>query len=417
MNKKKLTTIYREILTALGFEVDEKGGVYFEALGVRAPFTMNKRQLVIPTDEWLKNPDWENTIPFHPLSENTQRKKSEVLERLTLCVCNRLYQVGATMICFLTELAADTDRHAKLTPEQRDYLRLLPEADKRTVEDTRKLMMSKLTFKGDNAFINIFIKRGGVWKGEEYSRVAVTTFPIADQENNEDKKIFDVTFRVRDRAALFNLLRHIFPNFDKSIDEYSYGSRSSVAPNFHSLMMAFANLAFDLNKVTKVFQEDFEEMKGLLIGTNWVKNMAELTEYRNDIPPLEGNEGEANEDELAKPKAKAENRERIREEREQRREVSSGRRQVLRSTDERRDEPRSLIGGSRNDRRYDDDRRGGGLLRRVSHDDRDDRDYDDDRRGSRPRSLLDRYDDRDYDRRGSGFGERSAFGSRNRFRR
>lgn len=402
MSKKKLTTIYREILNALGFEVDDKGAVFFEEVGVKTPFTMNKRQLVLPTDEWLKNPDWENTIPFHPLSENTQRKKSEVLERLTLVVCNRLYQVGATLICFLTELAADTDRHKKLTPEQRDYLRLLPDVDKRTVDDVRKLMRAKLTFKGDNAFINIFIKRGGVWKGEEYSRVAVATFPIADQENNEDKKIFDVTFRVRDRSTLFNLLRHIFPQFDKSIDEYSYGSRSSVAPNFHSLMMSFANLAFELNKVTKTFQDDFEEVKGLLIGTNWVKNMAELMEYRNDIPPLDGNEGEANEDELAKPKAKAESKEKAREERELRRDISAGRRSILRSSDEDRESrPRSLLGRRDED---DYDRREGRRSLINRRDDRDDRDRFDDDRDDGPRSLLDRQDDRRGRSRGFGGG-------------
>lgn len=396
MSKKKLTTIYREIMTALGFEVEEKGPVNFVEGGVKMPFTINQKHLVIPTDEWLKDPDWDNTIPFHPLSENTQRKKSEVLERLTMVVCNRIYQVGTTLLCFLAELAADTDCHKTLTPEQRDFLRLMPEADKRTVDDIRKLAKSKLSFKGDSAFVNIFIRRGGVWKGEEYSRVAVATFPIADQENNEDKKIFDVTFRVRDRDALFRVLRWIFPNFDKSIDEYSYGSRSSVAPNFHSLMMAFANLAFDLNKVTKIFQEDFEEVKGLYIGTNWVKNMAELTEYRNDIPPLEGNIGEANEDELTRPNAKAEDREKAKERKELRREVAQGRKSILRereSDHEPREGRRSLLN------RYEDDRRhsGSGLLRRRD-DDRDDRDYrdrrDDRDEGGRRSLLRSRDDDR-----------------------
>lgn len=415
MSKKKLTTIYREIITALGFEPNEKGEVYFVEGGVKTPFTINKKMLVIPTEEWLNDPDWDNTIPFHPLSENTQRKKSEVLERLTLAVCNRLYQVGTTLLCFLAELAADTDRHKTLTPEQRDFLREMPEADKRTVDDIRKLAKAKLSFKGDNAFINIFIKRGGMWKGEEYSRVAVTTFPIADQENNDDKKIFDVTFRVRDRDALFRVLRWIFPNFDKSIDEYSYGSRSSVAPNFHCLMMAFANLAFDLNRVTKIFKESFEELEGLYIGTNWVKNMAELTDYRNDIPPLEGNIGEANEDELSRPQSKAEEREKAKERKELRRDVASGRKSILREArdeeDDRERTPRSLLDRGRD--RYDDDRRDrrdreSSFLRR-----RDDRDYDrrdhDDREERRPRSLLDRgrnsrYDDYDDRGRSSSFG-------------
>lgn len=406
MSKKKLTTIYREIMIGLGFDVPENGEVFFEEAGVRVPFTITKKHLVLPTEAWLDSPDWDTQIPFHPLSENSQRKKSEVLERLTLAVKNRLYQVGTTLICFLAELAADTDRHATLTPEQRDFLRMMPDADKRTVDDVRKLMKSKLSFKGDNAFINVFIRRGAIWKSEEYPRVAIINFPIADQEDNADKKIFDVQFRVKDRAALFTVLRWIFPNFDKATDEYSYGSRSSVAPNFHSLMMAFANLAFDLNKVTKIFKEDFEGLDSLYINTNWVKNMAELIDYRNDIPPLEGNIGDVNEDELASAKRQAEDRERNRERKELRRDVASGRRSVIRHRDEeeQEDRPRSLL-SRRDDRDNDrgfrrDDRdsdRGSSLVRRREYEDDRDRRRDD-RDDDRPRSLLRRNDDRSNNR-------------------
>jgi len=343
MTKKKLTTVYTEIIEALGYSLTTKGEVYFELAGVKTPYTISKKQLVIPTDEWLKDPDWETTIPFHPLSENTQRKKSEVQESLTLSVCNRVYQVTAHLIQFLFDLALNTDAHKKLTPEQRDVLRIIPNVDERTVNDVRKLVSGKLTFKGETALINVFVKRNGLWKGEEYPRVATVTFPIKDQENNDDKKIFEVLFRVRDRAALFDLIRWIYPGFDNSIDNYSYGSRSSIAPNFHSLMMAFASMASCTNRVVKIFEDGFEdEMKGQLINTKWVNNMASLMEYRDDIPPLDGNIGDANDDELNKLTDRAERREKAAERKELRRDVSTGRRSIIRERDSDTREPRKV---------------------------------------------------------------------------
>lgn len=381
MTKKKLTTVYSEIQEALGFNLTSKGEVYFELAGVVTPYTINKKQLVIPTDEWLKNPDWENTIPFHPLSENTQRKKSEVQESLTLAVSNRVYQVTAHLIHFLFELALNTDAHKTLTPEQRDVLRVIPNVDARTVADVHKLVRGKLSFKGESTLINIFVKRNGLWKGEEYPRVAMVTFPITEQESNSDKKIFDVPFRVRDRAAFFDLLRWIYPGLDNSIDVYSYGSRSSIAPNFHSLMMAFASLAVCTNRVVKIFEENFEEeMKEYLINTKWINNLASLMDYRDDIPPLNGNIGDANEDELNKLTERADRREKAKDRKELRRDISSGRRSILRERDDedrtesrkvnllRREEETSRFG---RDRGRDSDRRS--FFGRDREDDREER--------------------------------------------
>lgn len=395
MSKKKLTTIYREVIEDLGFDVTGTGRVQFVLAGVESPFTIKKKALVLPTDEWLKDPDWENTIPFHPLSENTKRKKSEVIEALTAMVSNRIYQGTADLLQFIFELALNTDAHKTLTPEQRDVLRKLPNVSERTVADVHKLLRSKLTFKGETAFANFYVKRSGMWRGEEYSRVAVVTFPLAEQESNEDKKIFDILFRVGDRRALFDILRWIYPGFDNPLENYSYGSRSSVAPNFHALMMAFASMAHELNRVNRIFLEGFEDVIGSrIIGTKWLSNMASLTEYRDEIPPLEGNIGEANEAELTKAKEKAEAREKNKERKELRRDVTVGRRSIIREVDENRGrEGRKVSLFGRQEERESgrsvfgrDSSRG---EERRSFFDRGDDRRDDDRRG-RPVSLFDR---------------------------
>ncbi|ATA65659.1 hypothetical protein 2050HW_00324 [Serratia phage vB_SmaM_ 2050HW] len=411
-NKKKLTTIYKEIMIALGFEVDSKMHVLLNEAGVKTPFTIKGKQLIIPTDEWLKNPDYDNQIPFHPLSENVRRKKSEVQERLALAVSNRVYRVTCTLLNFIFTLALDTDKHPQLTPEQREYLRDVPDVTKKTLTAVQKLIQEKVDFKGQYALVNMFVKRSGLWKGEEYPRVCTTTFPIMDEEHSPEKKIFDVPFLVRDRSTFFKVMRRIFPNIDTSMDDYSYGSRSQVAPNFHSLMMAFSLLANDLNKVTKVFCEDFAELEGCIIQTNWVKNMADLNDYKNDIPPLDGNIGEANEDELAEMKSRQEEKVKREERRTLRREVSAGRQSILRPRDEgnrfvrqeeSREDERTVSWRGRAGR--DDDRGYGREDRYRSR--RDDR-YDDRDRG-RDSRYRDERDDRGFGRRDDRYSREDRF--------
>lgn len=380
MAKKKLTTIYKEIIEGLGLSVDTHGGVILEEAGVKTPFTIKGKRLVLPTEEWLKNPDWEETIPFHPLSENTQRKKSVVLERLTALAANRVYQVSTTLIHFLFTLAVDTDKHKKLTPEQRDVLRLIPQADARSLTDITKLVLGKMHFKGETAFVNLFIKRNGLWKGEEYPRLTTVFFPISEFEMNKDRVLMDVPFRVRDRDAFYAIMRFIFPKFD-SAEEYSYGSRSSIAPNFHSLVMALGNLLVDLNRVVKIFYDDFEEIAGLYSNVNWLKDMPNLLEYRNDIDPLDGNIGEVNEGELTKTKERAEKKEEKRERKALTRELESGRRSFVGTGERRENERLNLLGGRGH--RDEPERRGSGFFRRRDEGDRyRDEDRRDDRRSS-----------------------------------
>lgn len=405
-NKKKLTTIYKEIIEDLGFEVDAKGHVQLVEAGVKTPFTISGKTLVLPTDEWLRDPDWDTQIPFHPLSENVRRKKSEIQERLALAVSNRVYRVTCTLLDFIFTLAVDTDKHPKLTPEQRDYLRDVPDVTKKTLAAVHKLIREKIDFKGQYSLVNMFVKRSGLWKGEEYPRVCTTTFPIMDEEHSPEKTIFGTKFLVRDHSVVFKVMRRIFPNVDTSMDDYSYGSRSQVAPNFHSLMMSFASLAKDLNKVTKAFSNDFPELEECIIATKWLKNMPSLNDYKNDIPPLEGNIGEANEDELTEMKSRQVEKEKREDRRTLRREVASGKTSILRRADDRQESEREerkidwRSGSRREDSRYDrDDRRS--FRREDRYDDRRDDRYDDRRDDrSRGRDLLGRRDDRD-DRRDS----------------
>lgn len=406
--KKPIAKFYTQVMTAIGLVVDENGFASLKQEGTSIPFTIEGKQLRVPTDEFLADPDWDNFIAFHPLGENLIRKKSIVHERTVKMAQHHLNGALTELILTMAKLAAETEQHPNVTTEQKGFLRLMEDADERTYKGIKDVLLKQMDGE-EKALINLFVRRNGIWKGEEVARLCSVSFPVMDEEYSGNKAIYGKNLaRVSDKEAFYKLLRHILPGIDEADLHYNYGSNSPVAPNFHALMMAYSRVAKDINAQLKIFESYNPALKAWIIPTNWTKEMAMLNDYRLDIPSsLPGNEGEADEGTLKEEKERLA-KEKGREERKELREQHS--RGGNRYTDSRggRDEPRRASWGGRRDDRDDDrdyDRgrgRGnwGGRGGRDDRDDRDDRYRRDDRRGrDRDRDYDDRRrgrDDRDY---------------------
>lgn len=404
--KKPIAKFYSQVLTAIGLSVDENGFATLKQEGTNIPFTIEGKQLRVPTEEFLADPDWDNFIAFHPLGENLIRKKSLVHDRTVKMAQHHLNSALTELILTMTKLAAETEQHAGATTEQKGFLRVMEDADERTYKGIKDVLLKNMDGE-EKALVNLFVRRNGTWKGEEVARLCSVSFPVMDEEYTGNKAIYAKNLaRVSDKEAFFKLIRHILPGLDEADLHYNYGSNSPVAPNFHALMMAYSRVAKDINAQLKIFESYNPQLKQWIIPTNWVKEMSMLNDYRLDIPgSLPGNEGEADEgtlkeekERLAKEKERGE-RSTLREDynrggnrytnnRDETRRPSwgSGRRDSRRDEEEDRGSRRRSWGRDRDDRdeRYD--------RRRDSRD----RDYDrDDRRDSRRGR-----DDRDYDDRG-----------------
>lgn len=286
-----LLDFYRSILGSLGTPVNEEDMVSMEIGGQHFPCKCNGRRVVIPTPKILKESQWDKYIAFHPLSENVYRGESPMLKKLRALVNFRLSSVLSVLVSELTEIAADTDQHSKLSPRQSDYLSTMKDADGRTVKDVEKVLDNIGTTQ--NRLVSIYLKRGGKFKGEEFSRVAITSFPIMDEFENEDRSVFGVKLRVKDFKGLKALIEYIVPNAT-DLDAYSYGSNSMSAPYFHVLMHAYLKVAKRLNKVVKMFKSrlDKDVYEGLLIDTSWESEIDDISKYRDLVPVLDGNDGE-----------------------------------------------------------------------------------------------------------------------------
>lgn len=394
MSTKALDKMYDEISASFGFGKDEEGGWVIKGPGGDIPLTIKGKQVITPTAEVLKQADWDRYQPFHPLCENIRRKKSPVMEKIQAYASNRLKTVLVEIIATMTEIAVNSDGHDKLTADQREFLTIFEKANEKTLKNFSTLFQKVLTSSpGEAELIAIGVRRGGSWKGEEYARLTTISFPIMDEEFAESGKVFGTNITVRDKEILYKVLRYVLPKIDDP-EAYCYGTRSEIAPMFHSLMMAYHSVAVDLNRVTKLIggiDKDF--LKRNLIVTTWSAQMPTLFEYKDVIPVLDGNDGEPQQDDVDKERRNQERR----DERKARDDRSNSRRPVS-SSSPRGGNPFTM--GRRREEDEDDDRRS--TRSRRDRDDRDsrrgrDRDRDDRRGSDNPFLSGGRGRDRDED--------------------
>lgn len=282
--------LYRSILESLGLQVDEAGMVSMLLDDEPYPCTVGDKRLVLPTQKLLRSGDWAGKIAFHPISENVLRGESPVLKKLRVLINHRLTEVISVLLTELMEIAANTAYHDKLTPTQSEFLSYVKDADAKTVKSLNNVLKS-ISTTGDKRLVSIYLKRGGKWKGEKYSRVAVASFPIMDEFETPDQSIFGVKLeRKRDKKTIESLFKFLIPDAN-DLEEYSYGTNSLTAPYFHALCHSYLKVARQLNKITRRFRRHLDNPEALMISTDWESAIDNVSEYRDLIPTLEGNDG------------------------------------------------------------------------------------------------------------------------------
>lgn len=301
----ELSKLYQAILASLNVTADKDGLLSLDYGGNETfPATVEGKRLVLPTPEILKRGLGENLIAFHPLSENILRGESAVLKKTKAYVVTRLTQVLSDLFLGLIGIAVDHKRHSKLSPDQKDLLTTMPDADEKTYQAVEKIFEA-MQANGRYKLLSIYLNRGGKLRMEKYARSAVVNFPILSEFENEDGTVYGVKCRKKDFAGLHKLFEFILPNSDGSA--YSYGSNDPEAPFFDALVHAFLNVANQLNKITLQFKKHLENANELLIDTSWAASEnLNWKKYRGMIPVLEGNEGLTTSEEMqetAQPEA------------------------------------------------------------------------------------------------------------------
>jgi len=285
---------YTKFLNSVDAVISEDGKVLVDKGQGPVPYALAERELVLPTPAFLKNPQWDSQVAFHPLSESISRGESEVIQFCVRMICSKVMGTYLGLYEALLMTAVKDSQATPPTPGQGKYLAGLGNTTPALLEKFSKILGKTRILRGegeDRRAISLFLKRGGAINGERFARVCVVGFPlyeaICKAEEVKPHQVFGVQLTAKELGVLKTVHEVLLPGSDDGV--YSAGTNSTTAPYFVALTSAYTNLAEQLNKAVKTFQRSFKSLKP--IDTSWFIG-DNLNEYRNVIPPMPFNEGE-----------------------------------------------------------------------------------------------------------------------------
>ena len=288
---EQLSQFYRQVMESINLQIDEHGNAMYIGHDGPMPFLVSdgrkKFAIIHPTRESLRLQDPTKQWAFHPLCESVVRGQSPMLKALRQgCMARLEMSIGMLMVQLL-ELAADTEKHSKISAKGLDLLRHIPKADVETVERMGKIL--NVLNGEDRKFINFYVKQGGEVRGQQAQRSTIVTFPFAKEFTNAERRIYTVDLRKKDMETIPALFDWLFPG-SQDINTYSAGSSSAVAPYFHSLMTAYVSVAKRINQVYDIFKKHLEPE--VHIQLDFADQLDNLIVFRDAMPPMNGNDGE-----------------------------------------------------------------------------------------------------------------------------
>lgn len=291
----KMLDVYRQIGATADWAITDDDMVSLkeykkDGTVKKIPLTIKGRRLVIPSALHMSNGNWEDRVAFHPFSENTARGESEVLERLRACINERVNTVFPIIVLHLLRLANSPAEHAKLTPEQGEFLPIAKDVNEKLVNRFKTILEKMPVRTPTKQFIHILLRRSARIDGRDYFRGGMVSFPFYQELLKEDGEVqFD---RKKDRQTLINIFNYILPH-QGELHFYSRGSDSRIAPSIDAVMKATLAVIGPLNDVIERFDGIIPADK-LIIPADWAESFDNLETFLPEIrelPMLQGNEG------------------------------------------------------------------------------------------------------------------------------
>ena len=295
MGNIKLTQLYTAILATAWAAPDANDRVFSKVIGkgdnTSTPFKLGELQIVLPTQNAMRNFNASTDLLFNPLSENPVQGESAILEKIRRAISVRLNYVTAHVATSLLTLAVSVTEHSKLSPDQSELLSILRDATKTTFETFLRLQTAAIGEGPDRSFIRFYLRRGVKVRGELYSRACITSFPLYEKlAAAEDKRVSK-----KDAETLKRLFEFIFPNLDQP-ERYNYGCNSTVAPFTEAYLGGILDLIACLNDVITRYRDFIENSETLLIEADWATELGNIQALLNEIRSVprqvagEGNE-------------------------------------------------------------------------------------------------------------------------------
>lgn len=288
--EKDINNIYKSILKFAGLEADKEGYIRLVGDDSKDQFLVNGKALVLPTDEQLRSMSSQK-MAFHPLAESTIRGESLVIQKLKDTINTNLGLRFGYLGQELIRIVSSTAIQQRLNPEQAEVIIRIKDADDTTIVNWNNVLRQLVLKRPTRGFLNIFLRRGGDYQGQKYSRVGITTFPFYKELQSGEQDVAKI--RKKDIPTFIQIHQAIFPEID--IDEaYNFGFRGQVAPFLCTLLITSAKLAFRMNEMVELFKDYFEDADMIRSDVSWlsdIENADNLSSLIRKIPLQEGNDG------------------------------------------------------------------------------------------------------------------------------
>lgn len=290
----KIIELYKQFLKVAGLNSDNEGFVSAGSGEESIPFNVKGKRLVLPTKEHLSNYDGGSKIIFHPLSENTLKSESDVMQRFRTAINIRFNYVIAYLLEELMVIGTSVKLHSKLSPDQSELLTVLKDADEKTLIALQSILKTvKIDGTGEKSIVHIYLKRAGIVDDKRYSRAAIVTFPLYEELIKADKKVMDVSLRIKDKEVITKLLEFMFTKINQPMS-YNKGSNCDIAPSLDALMKAVIDLASCINNITDSYSDFITDHENIRYNDEWVSvfdNLGQMLPEIRSIPMQAGNEG------------------------------------------------------------------------------------------------------------------------------
>lgn len=283
----KLEQLYTDILNYAGLGVTEDGVVYDTLTDDHSVLTIEGRKVVLPTQHHLRSQEQDKIQIFHPLLEHINRGESAIVHKLRHRLNVTLNFATLNLMKGLLTLLNSPALHKKLNPEQRQLLTTITHTD---ITLTAKFasFASKLFADGvTKAFLNLFLKKAGTYRGQKHARIGVVTFTF--KEALEESK-----FKPQEKEALQALFDFVYPGSSDDPEAYNAFSDSRDAPWLEALLKSSYNVASRINELITLYRAFLDEEENTPFNTNWISAIDDIEPYMTEIrliPTQKGNEG------------------------------------------------------------------------------------------------------------------------------
>ena len=292
---------YKKALTLIDGQVNDDGFVVSNG-DETVYFKVKKRKLVLPTEELLKESNWKENIPFHPLCETSiSNKRSPILDKF-IELAN--FNLDIRLRNLISEITRKLSLGETLPPDAMELMAAVcPEITKKTHEDAVKIFTAPITAgtipKAAERVLTVSLTRNAENEGKRYKAVSKVTCMPYDSEEADTHFFGHKCTSKKSAKSIKGILDTVVGGLD-SLDVYTTATNITTAPLWNAYTKTMGKIHTHLNTLIALFEmEDlFEAVDPSFIEMNKEANQIKLL-----IPSMADSRGEYVEKDSDEPAA------------------------------------------------------------------------------------------------------------------